>query len=112
MRFILVHGGWHGAWCWRYVIPELEALGHTAAAEFTAQYWDNPTRRSYIACLEDRSGILPLTEKCSAQLRLTGSYVLRSSHSPFLSRPRDLAELLERIAVPVHVGKSHSGRTP
>lgn len=32
MRFILVHGGFHGAWCWERVIPELEALGHEAVA--------------------------------------------------------------------------------
>ena len=32
MRFVLVHGGHHGAWCWDKVRPELEALGHTALA--------------------------------------------------------------------------------
>ncbi len=26
--FVLVHGGWHGGWCWRKVIPFLEAAGH------------------------------------------------------------------------------------
>lgn len=30
--FVLVHGSCHGAWCWRDVIPALEALGHTARA--------------------------------------------------------------------------------
>ena len=28
--FLLIHGAWHGAWCWYKVIPELEALGHRA----------------------------------------------------------------------------------
>lgn len=32
MRFVLVHGGMHGAWCWARIIPELAALGHTAVA--------------------------------------------------------------------------------
>jgi pimeloyl-ACP methyl ester carboxylesterase len=32
MRFILVHGGFHGAWCWDRVVPELEQLGHAAIA--------------------------------------------------------------------------------
>jgi pimeloyl-ACP methyl ester carboxylesterase len=27
-EFVLVHGAWHGAWCWYKVVPELEALGH------------------------------------------------------------------------------------
>jgi pimeloyl-ACP methyl ester carboxylesterase len=32
MRFVLVHGGFHGAWCWERLIPELTALGHEAVA--------------------------------------------------------------------------------
>ncbi|MDT0234841.1 alpha/beta fold hydrolase [Curtobacterium sp. BRB10] len=32
MRFVLVHGGFHGAWCWDRVIPELARLGHEAVA--------------------------------------------------------------------------------
>ncbi len=30
--FLLVHGSCHGAWCWRDVIPALQALGHTTRA--------------------------------------------------------------------------------
>jgi pimeloyl-ACP methyl ester carboxylesterase len=32
VRFVLIHGGFHGAWCWDRTIPELEALGHEAIA--------------------------------------------------------------------------------
>jgi pimeloyl-ACP methyl ester carboxylesterase len=28
--FVLVHGGWHGAWCWRRVARLLTATGHDA----------------------------------------------------------------------------------
>ena len=28
--FVLVHGGFHGGWCWRYVREELQRGGHTA----------------------------------------------------------------------------------
>ena len=31
-NFALIHGAWHGAWCWERVVAELEALGHGAAA--------------------------------------------------------------------------------
>jgi pimeloyl-ACP methyl ester carboxylesterase len=27
--FVLVHGAWHGAWCWHKVVPLLRARGHT-----------------------------------------------------------------------------------
>ncbi|MBX7434945.1 alpha/beta fold hydrolase [Mycobacterium sp. Y57] len=32
MRFVLVHGGFHAAWCWERTIAELQALGHEAVA--------------------------------------------------------------------------------
>ncbi len=30
--YVLVHGAWHGAWCWDKVVPVLAAAGHTAVA--------------------------------------------------------------------------------
>ena len=30
--FLLVHGPWHGAWCWRYVAPLLRQAGHVVHA--------------------------------------------------------------------------------
>ncbi|MGH2588174.1 MAG: alpha/beta fold hydrolase [Dehalococcoidia bacterium] len=30
--FVLVHGGWHGGWCWERVVPLLEQVGHTVVA--------------------------------------------------------------------------------
>jgi pimeloyl-ACP methyl ester carboxylesterase len=31
-RFVFVHGGWHGAWCWRMLCDELEGRGHETHA--------------------------------------------------------------------------------
>ncbi len=31
-HFILIHGAWHGGWCWEGVINALEKMGHTAEA--------------------------------------------------------------------------------
>jgi pimeloyl-ACP methyl ester carboxylesterase len=30
--FVLVHGAWHGGWCWRHVAPLLRARGHEVHA--------------------------------------------------------------------------------
>ena len=30
--YVLIHGAFHGGWCWRRVTPLLEAAGHTAIA--------------------------------------------------------------------------------
>lgn len=31
-NFVLVHGAWHGGWCWRHVVRALSGAGHTAHA--------------------------------------------------------------------------------
>jgi len=44
--FGLVHGAWHGAWCWELLVPELERRGHRAIAmdlpceDRTASFFD------------------------------------------------------------------------
>jgi pimeloyl-ACP methyl ester carboxylesterase len=30
--FVLVHGAWHGAWCWKRILPGLRKAGHRAFA--------------------------------------------------------------------------------
>jgi alpha-beta hydrolase superfamily lysophospholipase len=30
--YVLVHGAWHGAWCWSRTIPALTAMGVSAHA--------------------------------------------------------------------------------
>lgn len=42
-RFLLIHGAAHGAWCWRAVIPALEALGHRARAIDLPSHGADPT---------------------------------------------------------------------
>ena len=32
MNFVLIHGAWHGGWCWRRVMPLLRAAGHEVFA--------------------------------------------------------------------------------
>ena len=30
--FVLIHGAWHGGWCWDKTVPLLEKRGHTVLA--------------------------------------------------------------------------------
>src|SRR5262249_19446202 len=56
MRFVLVHGGNHGAWCWQRVIPEIEQRGHAAVA---VELPGHCTRVREPGCLEGyRSAVL------------------------------------------------------
>lgn len=40
--FVLIHGAWHGGWCWERLVPELEALGHAAHAPDLPGHGDDP----------------------------------------------------------------------
>ena len=40
--FVLVHGAWHGAWCWAAVMSELERGGHRTFALDLPGRWTNP----------------------------------------------------------------------
>jgi len=39
--FVLVHGAWHGGWCWRAVMSALERDGHRAFALDLPGHYDN-----------------------------------------------------------------------
>ena len=32
MTYVLVHGAWHGGWCWRRLVPLLRQAGHEGFA--------------------------------------------------------------------------------
>jgi pimeloyl-ACP methyl ester carboxylesterase len=41
--FILIHGAWHGSWCWRKVVPLLESRGHAVVAPLLPGHGDDGT---------------------------------------------------------------------
>jgi len=41
--FVLVHGAWHGGWCWQKVVPLLERGGHRALAPDLPGHGDDRT---------------------------------------------------------------------
>lgn len=81
-KFLLVHGGSHGAWCWERLILELVARGHEAYA------FDLPGHGSD---LTPRNHITRQTYIQAVCQYLEGN---KSGHSPMLSCPVELANLL------------------
>jgi hypothetical protein len=59
--------------------------------------------RSYIRCLQDRSKPLSMSHEVVHRLGVE-PLTIDASHSPFLSRPRELAELFVRSAATKPVG--------
>jgi pimeloyl-ACP methyl ester carboxylesterase len=54
--YVLIHGAWHGGWCWRKVVPLLEARGHTVIAPDLPSHGDDktPTSSVTLASYTDR----------------------------------------------------------
>jgi hypothetical protein len=53
VRFVLVHGGLHGAWCWRLLIPQLERLGHHALPVELPGHGERVAERATLAGYRD-----------------------------------------------------------
>jgi len=58
VHYLLVHGSWHGSWCWEKLIPHLERRSHTASAidlpsDPASSYGD------YVRCVEGAIERLP-----------------------------------------------------
>ncbi|PYI09347.1 alpha/beta-hydrolase [Aspergillus sclerotiicarbonarius CBS 121057] len=76
-------------------------LTHASIAVFsgasTYEPWrDIPT--AYIICEEERALPLPVQEQMAQALNTQSIYRLKSSHSPYLSMPDKLADIVEELA--------------
>jgi len=70
-QFILIHGAWHGGWCWDGVVTELKKAGHKAVAP-TMPGHNQKDDRSKI-CLNDYiEKILQIVQGTDGQVVLVG----------------------------------------
>ncbi|MGH8973442.1 MAG: alpha/beta hydrolase [Acidimicrobiia bacterium] len=99
MTFGLVHGAWHGAWCWELLVAELERRGHGAVAvDLPCEDWD--------AGLEDNAGVV------AAALDGAGPEVVLVGHSlggitiPVVAARTPVARLVFLCALVPEPGRS------
>ena len=70
--FILVHGAWHGAWCWHRVIARLEAAGHTVHAPDLAGLGRDQTPVGNVTLAGWTAQIVSLIDHCDEPVILVG----------------------------------------
>jgi pimeloyl-ACP methyl ester carboxylesterase len=70
-HFVLLHGAWHGGWCWDGVIKALEKAGHTAEAP-TMPGHGPKDERSGIRFEDYVNGIVGVLEQQSMPVVLVG----------------------------------------
>jgi len=46
--YLLIHGAWHGGWCWRKIVPLLEAGGHRVLAPDLPGHGDDKTATAMV----------------------------------------------------------------
>ena len=61
--FVLVHGAWHGAWCWAAVVAELEKLGNRAYAVDLPGHGQNYCDRSKVTLMSYVDSVVKFIEE-------------------------------------------------
>jgi len=54
MNIVLLHGSWHGAWCWHKVVPHLRSAGHAVQAPDLpahGRHWRVAPGRTTLKCM-------------------------------------------------------------
>jgi pimeloyl-ACP methyl ester carboxylesterase len=72
MNIVLVHGSFHGAWCWEYVIPLLEARGHRVVAPNLPASGEDPAPFENACLLTYATRIAAAIDELSGPVVLVG----------------------------------------
>ena len=95
--FVLVHGAWHGGWCWRKIVSLLESAGHRVDALDLPGHGDNPAPVSEMT-LDANARLV------ADRVEVVGEPVVLVGHSMGGVSITQAAELVpERIATLVYV---------
>jgi pimeloyl-ACP methyl ester carboxylesterase len=96
--FVLVHGAWHGGWCWEEVTPLLEAAGHSVYAPDLPGLGEDDTPLSEISLARCAGRVAGLLATIEEPVVLVG----HSFGGAVISQTAEYAS--ERIAGLIYVG--------
>ena len=101
--YILVHGAWHGGWCWDKVVPLLEARGHTVLAPDLASLGNDRTPLAEVSLAGWRDQIVDLISAQTEPVILVGHSrggVVISEIAEKNPGPYQNARVFDRVFVP------------
>jgi pimeloyl-ACP methyl ester carboxylesterase len=96
--FVLVHGGWHGGWCWERVVPLLTAAGHDVVTPTLAGLGDRAAQASPDLSIETHAADI------EQAVRHADGPVVLVTHS-YSGAPAEVAapRLADRLTRIVHI---------
>ena len=71
-HFILIHGSWHGGWCWHKLVRELESSGHSVTAPDLPCHGDDRTAPQGIDVSDYADLVCSLVDAASEEVVLVG----------------------------------------
>jgi pimeloyl-ACP methyl ester carboxylesterase len=96
--FILVHGGFHGGWCWSHVTPHLVRAGHNAIAPDLPGHGDDQTPQSQVTFDMAVAQIAALVQQAPEPVVLVGHSMSGMVISQVAERCPDRIKMLVWIA--------------
>jgi len=70
--FLLVHGAWHGAWCWHKLVPRLEKLGHVVIAPDLPAMGRDRTPVNRVSLATWRTHVCEIVDRVPGEVVLVG----------------------------------------
>jgi pimeloyl-ACP methyl ester carboxylesterase len=106
-HFVLVHGAWHGAWCWYRIVSALEARGHVVTAVDLPSAGIDVTPAAPVTLQAQADRIIALLDGVTEPVVLVG----HSAGGPVIStvaeaRPGKIARLVYLTAYLLADGES------
>lgn len=113
--FVLVHGAWHGAWCWKRILPRLWSAGHRAFAvtlSGTGERAHQLSRDINLRTHADDVAAVIEAEELQQAILVGHSYGGMVITAVAERMPQRLARLVYLDAVVPHPGESWSSMHP
>jgi len=112
-HFVLVHGSFHGAWCWYKIVAALEAAGHRATAIDLPSAGIDPTPAAGVDLRAQADAVIALLDTLAEPVILVG----HSAGGPVIStvaeaRPGKIAKLVYLSAYLLENGESIVSTVP
>ncbi|OLN22439.1 hypothetical protein BTO30_08990 [Domibacillus antri] len=70
--YVLIHGAWHGAWCWEKVVPLLEQEGHTVHTADLPSHGSDPTPISQVSLKRYTDKVCAVIDEAEEPVILVG----------------------------------------